>query len=31
MTSEEAEKVGEYVIGKATDLSVRKENYHPLR
>ena len=27
MTSEEAEKVGEYVIGKATDLSVRKENY----
>ena len=28
MTSEESEKVGEYVVGKATDLSDRKENYN---
>jgi prophage antirepressor-like protein len=28
MTSEEGEKVGEYVIGKSKDLSNRKENYN---
>ena len=28
MTSEEGEKIGEYNVGKATDLSKRKENYN---
>jgi len=27
MTTEESEKVGEYVVGKATDLNSRKEDY----
>ena len=28
MTTEESEKVGEYVVGKATDLNNRKEDYN---
>jgi prophage antirepressor-like protein len=28
MTTEESEKIGEYVIGKATDLNNRKEDYN---